>query len=59
MNKEVFLKEMAKAATAYAEVTVYQPELHKDTVDSVFQDFMEGASSAYDMLTQNESDNGN
>ena len=54
MNKEVFLKEMAKAATAYAEATVYQPELHKDAVDSVFQDFMEGASTAYDILTQSE-----
>lgn len=59
MNKEVFLKEMAKAATAYAEATVYQPELHKDAVDSVFQDFMEGASTAYDILTQNESGNDN
>lgn len=59
MNKEVFLKEMAKAATAYAETTVYQPELHKDAVDSVFQDFMEGASSAYDMLIQNKDSNDN
>ena len=59
MNKEVFLKEIAKAAIAYAEATVYQPELHKDAVDSVFQDFMEGASTAYDILTQNESGNDN
>ena len=59
MNKEIFLKEMAKAATAYAEATVYQPELHKDAIDSVFQDFMEGASTAYDILTQNESGNDN
>lgn len=59
MDKELFLKEMAKAATAYAEATVYQPELHKDAVDSVFQDFMEGASTAYDTLTQNESSNDN
>lgn len=50
---------MAKAATAYAETTVYQPELHKDAVDSVFQDFMEGASSAYDMLTQNKDNHDN
>lgn len=54
MNKEVFLKEMDKAATAYAETTVYQPELHKDAVDSVFQDFMEGASTAYDILTEKQ-----
>lgn len=47
------------AATAYAEATVYQPELHKDAIDSVFQDFMEGASTAYDILTQNESGNDN
>lgn len=59
MDKELFLKEVAKAATAYAEETVYQPELHKDTIDSVFQDFMEGASTAYDILTQNESGNDN
>lgn len=59
MNKEVFLKEMVKAAIAYAETTIYQPELHIDAVDSVFQDFMEGASSTYDTLTQNERDNGN
>lgn len=54
MDKELFLKEMAKAATAYAEATVYQPELHKDAVDSVFQDFMEGASTAYDILTEKQ-----
>lgn len=54
MNKEVFLKEMAKAATAYAGATVHQPELHKDAVDSVFQDFMEGASTAYDILTEKQ-----
>lgn len=54
MDKELFLKEMAKAATAYAETTVYQPELHKDAVDSVFQDFMEGASTAYDILTEKQ-----
>lgn len=59
MDKELFLKEVAKAATAYAEATVYQPELHKDAIDSVFQDFMEGASTAYDILTQNESGNDN
>lgn len=59
MDKELFLKEVAKAATAYAEETVYQPELHKDAIDSVFQDFMEGASTAYDILTQNESGNDN
>ena len=28
MNKEVFLKEMAEAATAYAETTVYQPDAY-------------------------------
>lgn len=50
MDKELFLKEMAKTATVYAEETVYQPELHKDAVDAVFQDFMEGASAAYDIL---------
>lgn len=59
MDKELFLKEVAKAATAYAEATVYQPELHKDAVDSVFQDFMEGASSAYDTLTQNKDNHDN
>ena len=59
MDKELFLKEVAKAATAYAEETVYQPKLHKDAIDSVFQDFMEGASTAYNILTQNESGNDN
>ena len=54
MDKELFLKEIAKAATAYAEQTVYQPELHKDAVDSVFQDFMEGASTAYNILNKSE-----
>ena len=38
---------------------VYQPELHRDAVDVIFQDFMEGASTAYDTLTQNESGNDN
>lgn len=52
MDKELFLKEMAKTATVYAEETVYQPELHRDAVDAVFQDFMEGASTAYDMLNK-------
>ena len=54
MDKELFLKEMAKTATAYAEQTVYQPELHKDAVDAVFQDFMEGASTAYNILNKSE-----
>lgn len=35
MDKELFLKEVAKAATAYAEETVYQPELHRDAVDAI------------------------
>lgn len=51
MDKELFLKEVAKAATAYAEETVYQPELH---VDAIFQDFMEGISTAYDILNKSE-----
>lgn len=59
MNKEIFLKEMAKAATAYAEATVYQPDLHKDAVDNVFQNFMEGASTAYDVLTQDKDSHDN
>ena len=59
MNKEVFLKEMVKAVTAYAETTVYQPELHEDAVDSIFQDFMEGASTAYDILTENKNSDDN
>lgn len=54
MDKELFLKEIAKAATAYAEETVYQPELHRDAVDAIFQDFMEGASTAYDILNKSE-----
>lgn len=48
MDKELFLKEVAKAATAY------QPELHRDAVDAIFQDFMEGASTAYDILNKSE-----
>ena len=54
MDKKLFLKEVAKAATAYAEETVYQPELYKDAVDTVFQDFMEGPSTAYDILNKSE-----
>ena len=50
---------MAKAATAYAEATVYQPDLHKDAVDNVFQNFMEGASTAYDVLTQDKDSHDN
>lgn len=49
MDKELFLKEVAKA-----EETVYQPELHRDAVDAIFQDFMEGASTAYDILNKSE-----
>ena len=54
-HKEMFLNKVAEAATDYAKETIYQPELHEDAVNSVFQDFMEGASTAYNILVLGKS----
>lgn len=51
MDKELFLEEVTKAATAYAEEIVCQPGFHRD---AVLQDFMEGALTAYDVLNKPE-----
>lgn len=51
MDKELFLKEISLKASKYAREIVCNPEEHEDAVQTITEDFIEGASAAYDLLT--------
>lgn len=49
-----FQEEVFKAADEYANDCVFNPEEHKDAVESIATDFVEGANWAYEFLNSRE-----
>ncbi len=51
MDKELFLKEISLKASKYVREILCNPEDHEDEVQAITEDFIAGASAAYDLLT--------
>lgn len=48
ISKESFLKKLRVLGKQYANKTILDPENHKDAVESVISDYLQGAEDSYD-----------
>ncbi len=48
ISKESFLKKLKVLGKQYANKTILDPENHKDAVESIISDYLQGAEDSYD-----------